>query len=259
MTPDSRREALLSAAAAVWGLAIAIALASVWNQPAPPGQLPGLATKLNFDAHAPFRWIFGLMVLPILVPLVLRPVLRRLAASDTRAWARNAAAFAPLLALWFVTITRSPLWAIVPVALVLIAATLLRHRDLAFTRHDAVLLLVFLTTLLGVIDAFPSLGVDRCVVLAVLLVFALRIAVTFLPSPLPPALAFLAAPLALILQTSFFARDQRYAGWPVLAIVVITPFVLRWISSSGSSGSAEFLGRFRRQSRGTPWNSEELR
>ena len=226
MTP-ARREWLLSAAAALWGLAIAMALASLWDQRAPAGQLPGLATKLDFDARAPFRWVAGLMLLPVLVPLLLRPVLRRLAADDTRVWARNAVMVAPLVAFWFATITRSVPWVLVPAALVLAAATLLRHVDLAFTRHDAVLLLVLLTTLLGVIDAFPSLGVDRCVVVAALLVLALRIAVRFLPSPLPPALAFLAAPLALILQTSFFARSERYAGWPVLAIVVVTPFVLR--------------------------------
>ena len=50
----SRRETLLSAAFAVWGLAIAISLASVWSQPAPPGQLPGLATRFGFDADGPF-------------------------------------------------------------------------------------------------------------------------------------------------------------------------------------------------------------
>ncbi|HVG25734.1 MAG TPA: hypothetical protein VND45_16375, partial [Thermoanaerobaculia bacterium] len=48
-------------------------------------------------------------------------------------------------------------------------------------------------------------------------------------SALPPALAFLVAPLALVLQTNFFGRDQRYFGWHALAMVIVTPFVLRLV------------------------------
>jgi hypothetical protein len=221
----SRREILLSAAFAIWGLAIAISLASVWTRPAPPGQIPGLATRLNFDAHGPMRWIAGMILIPLLAPLLLRPVARRLA--EGREWAATSAFIAPLVTLWFVLITRAPLWAILPTAAVVTAATLLRNRDLGFTRRDIVLVPVLLATLLGVNDLAASISIDRAFIVAALVVFALRIAVSFIPSPLPPALAFIAAPLGLLLQTSFLARDQRYAGWPALAIAVLTPFVLR--------------------------------
>ncbi len=221
MTP-SRREYALSLAFALWGLAIAISLYTFWARPAPPGQLPGLGTRFNYDAHGPFRWVVGLMLIPIVVAFVLRPVARRLAEADTRAWARNLAMIAPLVALWSVTISRTPLWVIVPYALVIAACVFLRRRDLAFTRHDAVLLPVLLTAALALNDIAPKLSIDRVFVLAALLVLALRIAVT-------PALAFVLAPLGLVLQTSFFARDQRYFGWHALAIVVITPFVMRFV------------------------------
>ena len=59
-----------SAALALLGLLVAIALFPLWDRPAPEGQLPGLATKLNFDAHGPFRWVAGLIVLPLLLPLL---------------------------------------------------------------------------------------------------------------------------------------------------------------------------------------------
>ncbi|HEY0142751.1 MAG TPA: hypothetical protein VGF48_17760 [Thermoanaerobaculia bacterium] len=59
-----------SAALALLGLLLAIALFPVWDRPAPEGQLPGLATKLNFDAQGPFRWVAGLIVLPLLLPLL---------------------------------------------------------------------------------------------------------------------------------------------------------------------------------------------
>ncbi|HEX8170704.1 MAG TPA: hypothetical protein VF824_09215 [Thermoanaerobaculia bacterium] len=222
---ESRRELALSAAFAVWGLAIAIALAAVWLRPAPPEQIPGLAKALGFDAHAPFRFVAGLMLLPLLLPLALRPLATRLA--QARLWPRAAVFAAVVVTLWFVTITRDVTWAIVPCALVVAAATLLRARDLRFTRRDAVLLPVFLTALLAMLDVAPNLPGDRALIVAALLVFAVRAAVAFLPSPLLPAFAFIAAPFGLLLQTSFFARDQRYFGWHALAFVTITPFVLR--------------------------------
>lgn len=221
----ARRELLLSTAFALWGLAIAIALIAVWDRPAPPDQIPGFAKALNFDAHGPFRWVAGLMLLPILVPLLLRPVTRRLGSAAT--WACNTVLVAPLVTLWLVTVHRNVFWAIVPCAIVVLACTLLRNRDLGFTRRDTVLIAAFLPTLLAIIDIKPGLPADGAIYVAALILLGIRIAIAFIPSPLPPALAFIAAPLGLVLQTGFFARDQRYFGWHALAIVVITPFLLR--------------------------------
>ncbi len=225
-----RYETILSAAFAVWGLAVAIALLAVFERPAPPDQLPGLAKALGFDAHGPFRWIGGLMLLPILFPAILRPVARRLA--DGLPWARNAAVIAPLVTLWLVTVRHYEYgWALGACAAVLAACTLLRHRKLHFTRRDVVLIPTFMTTLLAVMDVTHGTNTPTTIAIyiAALLVFGLRVAVSFIPSPLPPGLAFIAAPLGLILQTGFFARDQRYFGWHALAVVVITPFVLRFL------------------------------
>lgn len=232
----SKQRWWLSGSFAVWGLALAIALVTFFTRPAPPGQLPGAAKALGFDAHGPFRWIAALMLLPVLVPLALRPVARRLAAAEP--WARHAAMAAPFVTLWLVTIRRSVPWSVVPCAIVLAACVALRHRDLRFTRRDVVLLAAFLPTLLGIVDAVPHLPMDAAIYLAALLVLAVRIAVAFLPSALPPALAFTIAPLALVLQTGFFARDQRYFGWHALAFVAITPFVLRLAQRRASPSSA---------------------
>jgi hypothetical protein len=219
------RETLLNAAFAVWGLAIGIALIAFWDRPAPASQLAGTARAQGFDAHGPFRWVAGLMLLPMLVPLLLRPVSRLLARAQP--WARNAVLIAPLVTLWLASIHRVVLWTIVPTAIVLVVCTLLRERDLGFTRRDVVLMAAFLPTLLAITDIAPGLPVDAAVYLAALLLFAIRIAIAFIPSPLSPALAFVAAPLGLVLQTGFFGRDQRYLGWNALLIVAITPFVLR--------------------------------
>ncbi len=221
----ARRELLLSAAFAVWGLAIAIAMVAVWDRPAPPDQLPGIAKTIGFDAHGPFRWVAGLMLLPMLVPLLLRPLSRRLAAGAS--WAFHAVLIAPVVTLWLVTVHRSVFWATVPCAIVIAACTLLRHRDLGFTRRDIVLIAAFLPTFLAIVDIKPGFPADGAIYIAALLILGVRIAITFIPSPLPPALAFVAAPLGLALQTGFFARDQRYFGWHALAIAVLTPFILR--------------------------------
>jgi hypothetical protein len=219
-----RRELVLSAAFALWGLAIAIALIGVFQRPAPPDQTPGLAKAFNFDAHGPMRWMFALMLLPVLVPVVLRPVQRFIVA----AWARNTIVAASLATLWLVTISQRVTLAIVPFAVVLAICVVVR-RPMHFTRRDVVLVPVFLTTLIALVDLFPKTSVFDLVPYAALLVLALCIAVAFLPSPLPPALAFLLAPLGLVLQTGFFARDQRTFGWHALAMVVVTPFVLRFV------------------------------
>ncbi|MDP9192109.1 MAG: hypothetical protein M3P06_10465 [Acidobacteriota bacterium] len=227
----ARRELLLSIAFAVWGLAIAIAMVAVWDRPAPPNQLAGFAKTHGFDAHGPFRWVAGLMLLPVFVPLVLRPLARRLASGSS--WACNAVLIAPLITLWLATVHRNVFWATLPCAIAIAVCTLLRNRDLGFTRRDVVLIAAFLPTLLTIIDVDPGLPADGAIYIAALLILGIRIAITFIPSPLPPALAFVAAPLGLALQTGFFARDQRYLGWHALAIVVITPFVLRLVLRNG--------------------------
>jgi hypothetical protein len=227
----ARREWLLSIAFAVWGLAIAIAMVAVWDRPATPDQLPGFARTHGFDAHGPFRWIAGLMLLPVFVPLLLRPLARRLACGNS--WACNTVLIAPLITLWLATVHRNVFWATVPCAIAIVVCVSLRNRDLGFTRRDVVLIAAFLPTLLAIIDIDPGLPADGAIYIAALLIFGIRIAITFIPSPLPPALAFVAAPLALALQTGFFARDQRYLGWHALAIAVLTPFVLRLVLRNG--------------------------
>jgi hypothetical protein len=214
----------LPAAFAIWGLAIGISLAPLMTKPAPPGQLPGYAAAIGLDAHAPFRFYAAIIALTLALPLMLRPIARRLAPV---AWASNATIAACIVALWFVVIERNFLWTFVPALLAIVAFTLLARVELRFTRRDWILIPTFLTTFMAVIDVARDIQVQRATIVALAIVLALRIAVAFIPSPLPPALAFLIAPLGLLLQTGFFARDQRYFGWHALLIVVITPFVLR--------------------------------
>ena len=221
----SRRELVLALSFALWGLCIAIAMSSLLRRPAPPDQPISVATLSNIDARGSMRWMFCLLLFPMVLPAVLRPVTRRLAEGE--AWARNVTIAAPLVTLALIAIHQSVPWAIVPCGVVVLACLLLRTHELQFTRRDFVLLPAFLAVLVALVDRFPQLAAHQHALLAAMLVLALRIGVAFIRSPLPPALAFVLAPLGLVLQTGFFGRDQRYFGWHALAFVVVTPFVLR--------------------------------
>ena len=228
---EKRISFLLSLAFALWGFAIAIAMITVWRRHAPPDQMMGLAKTMDLDAAGPMRWMFCLMLLPVIVPLVMRPVTRLLAAGE--AWARNTAMIAPIVVLWLVTAHMSVSRAIAPFAIVILILILARRRVMEFSRLDVVLVPVFLTTLIAIVD-ITRWSIFDCVPVAAILILVLRIAVTYIPSPLPPALAFLAAPLAAILQTGFFARDQRYFGWHALVVVIVSPFVVRFFVKNRS-------------------------
>lgn len=228
LTP-AQRALMLSICTAAYGLGVAIATYPLWLKAAPPGQLPGYMTNEGLNANASFRFYLTLVVLPLASTLLLRPLVTLLTRPDTRAWARNAVAWALLAAPWYVSVARRDvLWTALPSALAVIVFTLLRRVDLHFTRRDAILLPATIAVLLAIVDR-TTLPVERVIPIAVGLVLAVRIAIVFIRrgSGIAPALAFAASPLALLLQTHFFARDQRYAGWPALVVALFTPFVLR--------------------------------
>ena len=218
---------VLSAAAALWGVAIAIALFPVLIRAAPPDQLPGALKALNIDARTPFRFFAVLVCLPLIAPTILLPVIRRLEGADVRRWARNTAVIAMLTPLWVVTIERNLVWSILPTAAVLICVVLMRHVEGLFSRHDAILLPVLATVFLAIVDIVPF-DVHKQFLIAAAIVLAARIAILFTRSrgALNPAACFAISPLALMLQSAFFARDQRHFGWPPLILAVATPFLM---------------------------------
>ena len=222
------RDLLLRLSAAIWGFAIAISLLPLWLGPPSPGQLPGFAKAMGFDARAPMRFVVGLMVIPLLWTIALRPLLAILARDDTRAWARNAFASAAIGVLWFVIITHDLAWALIAPALVLGVVLAMRESDAAFSRHDLILLPVLATVYLALIDLFPR-PVDQLLLLTLILTFAVRIAVIPIrrATGLPPALCFALAPLGLALQSSFNSYDVRHWPWGPLTLAILSPLLLR--------------------------------
>jgi len=210
-------------AAAAWGFAVAIALLPTWSGPAVPGQLPGIATVLNLDARAPARFIAGLVLLPIVFAMlwsaVAKPALSR--------WAAIAAGAAMMSSLWLSLFEQDLFWVTVPTALALVVIFALRNLDAQFTRRDLILLPTIFSVFLALIDLRPAQTTAEQFLLAVALVFAVRLAIVFIPGRGEPALAFVLSPLALTLQTLFFSPHQRHLGWPSLLIALGTPFLVR--------------------------------
>lgn len=223
-----RRDHFVRLAAAMWGLAIAISLLPLWEGPPPPGQLPGFATWAQFDARAPMRFIAGVMLIPLLWTLLLRPLLDVLASADSRAWARNAFAGGAVAILWFVIIDRNLAWVLIAPALVLATALALRRRDARFSRYDLILIPAFATVYLALLDLLPW-SVERTVIVALGAVFAVRVALIRIrpATALTPALCFALAPLGLTVQSSLNGYDVRHSPWLPLVLALTAPFALR--------------------------------
>src|SRR5258708_17064509 len=105
---DVQRAAALRACAALYGFAVAIALHDRFLSPAPPGQLPGLMTRLGYDAHASFRFAATLVVLPLVFAFAAPGAALLLPAGQR--WAQVTFAVACAVALWAVTPLPQPLW-----------------------------------------------------------------------------------------------------------------------------------------------------
>src|SRR5205807_3953647 len=242
----ARRDLILRIGAAIWGFAIAISLLPFWLGPPPPGQLPGFATSMGLDARAPLRFVLGLILIPLLWTFALRPILNILARDDTRAWARNAFTSSPIGILWFVIITRSVAWVLIAPAIVLTVSLAMRKVDARFTRHDLILLPVLATMYLALLDLLPQ-AVEQVLLLSALAVFLVRIAIVPIrrETGLPPGPCFALAPLGLLLQSSFNSYDIRHSPWAPLALVVISPLLLRALIRDSAAMRARFRAALR--------------
>jgi hypothetical protein len=237
LTP-SQRAILLSLCSAMYGLAIAITSYPHWIRASTPDQLPGFMKSIGLDAHSSFRVFGAIVAFPLIAAIAVRPIVRLLSRPDTRAWARNGAAFAMLIALWYATVSNSIPWTLIPAAIAIAVFVLLRRMDMRFSRRDVLLIASFLPVFMALTDA-THLSVEQCVVIAAASVIALRLAIEMMWRTGTPAcppdrrerlsssLCFTVSPVALMLESHLLSRDQRHAGWPALLVVFVTPILMR--------------------------------
>ncbi|HXO20838.1 MAG TPA: hypothetical protein VOA87_13050 [Thermoanaerobaculia bacterium] len=225
VTPP-QRAAFLRFCAAIFGLAVAIAIYPLWLRPAPPGQLPGFATVLGIDARASYRFVASLLLLPLAAPLLLRPALVRLGTEEARPWAQNLAALSIVVAIWAALAGLPPLWVVLPTLAVLLACTLLRCFPAGFSRRDVILAPAITTVWIAFLDR--PVHFAEALLVAALLVLAVRLLVA-IPrrGGLPPAYCFALSPLGLALQSQLFGPERRHAFWPPVLVALATPFLLR--------------------------------
>ena len=77
----ARRAWCVRASSAAWGLALAAAMASTLQRPAPPGQLPGAMKAMGLDAAGPFLQLAALILVPFAGALAGALLVRHLASA----------------------------------------------------------------------------------------------------------------------------------------------------------------------------------
>ncbi len=162
-----RMSPFLSLAAAAWGLACAISLATLTIGPPHPGQLAGALLLHGLDARTPMRMMLLAIVGPFAGALLLTPLLKRL-----NGWSRTAAGAALATGLWMATVEPDNILAVVFLPIVLAAAVFLaRDARPRFTRRDLILIPAFLT-----LFAFLPLPLVLAAPLSAAIVVAIRVA-----------------------------------------------------------------------------------
>jgi hypothetical protein len=211
---------------ALFGLALAITSQPLWTRAAPPGQLPGYMTLHGLDAHGPFRFVLTLALLPIAFAWAARALIARFAAGRSWAWATACAAC--LASLWLALFAPQWPFVVAPVVLFVPVAFATRTMRARFTPHDVVLLPALIVAYLAALDLFAIDG-KILVIAAAWLLFVLRL---LLRNTRVPAVLFAAAPLACVLEASVIYGRSRVLSVIALAIVFLSPFTLRAISTA---------------------------
>ena len=202
----------LPLAAAAYGLGCAAALATMTIAPPHPGQLPGALLLRGLDARIPMRMMLLAIVCPFVAAFALTPLLRRF--DDARPWARIAAAVSLTSGLWMATVEPANVLAVILIPIVLTgAAFLTRTIDPHFTRRDVILIpsALALFASMTFLPAVLAAPVSAAVILAIRLATSAR--------------AFALVPAALMLDVH--AWFPPWLGYVALAIITITPFLLR--------------------------------
>ena len=124
-----RAEGALIVAAAAWGLAAGIAVATLFFAGPHEGQLPGAMLVYGVDARAPLRMMLAAMLAPLIAALLARPFARYLLADPkTQPWAIYAIVIALLGGLWLVLVDPFNVIAVIFAPVVAAAVILLLRR-----------------------------------------------------------------------------------------------------------------------------------
>jgi hypothetical protein len=223
------KQLILSAAVAAWGLALAISVSTLWVADPPPGQLPSYMTSKALDARGPMRSVLTLIVLPPLMVLLSRPLLRHAALTIERRWALTAVITSLVTALWPATADPGNLLLILfgpPLAAALFYAA--RGIELHLDARDALLLPSWVAIIVAAAGCFPRISAVTIGFIGAILLSALRIAMAHLhrTGRIAPPLTFILCALSLPLLVA--ARSSAQAmGVLAIALIVGSPFVLR--------------------------------
>ena len=202
----------IRASSALYGLALAIALAPRLALRAGPHELPGALAAEGLSARGPLLQWIALVLFTFLGAVAAGPLIAKLRESR---WAAvcyciaTASAIVPMM--HFGELRHVILHGLVAAAIV--AA---RRIDPQFSREDVVLLPVLLSTYLALLDTGFGRTPSATFLRATMIVFALRL-IARSPRPL------MFAPLALLFQIGWI--DRPVAGVLALAWIFVSAFV----------------------------------
>ncbi|HXO29012.1 MAG TPA: hypothetical protein VOA80_16800 [Thermoanaerobaculia bacterium] len=264
----ARRAWCVRASSAAWGLALAAAMASTLQRPAPPGQLPGAMKAMGLDAAGPFLQLAALILVPFAGALAGALLVRHLAGAPR--W--MPATFCIALASAPLTLLAGGGLAAVLLHGVIAAAALgarwvqprrdegaggapgnagpapddrrgappAPRRDLrsGFSRCDLLLIPSVLTCYFAILDLAPA-GTRpvTCLLAAAVLMLGIRAAAGRISSLRRPGLALAPVPLAVLLQLQWLPAGAAaiaalawIAAAPLaVAILLRTPVAEKWL------------------------------
>jgi hypothetical protein len=219
---ERRRAALLTLAAAAWGVAAGVTIATLWIAGPHPGQLPGAMLAHGLDGRVPLRGALTMIIAPVLAVLAVRPLVRRAAADGAaQTWALRATGIALLSGLWLALVDPFDSVSILFIPLVGAAAFfLLRRVEASFATDDILLIPSAIALFISLAALWPALPLTLAAVFAAAITMSLRLAVGH-------AQAFALAPLAMVLQARVWFPDSLAIRSLALLWVLASPIALR--------------------------------
>jgi hypothetical protein len=252
----ARRAWCVRASSAAWGLALAAAMASTLQRPAPPGQLPGAMKAMGLDAAGPFLQLAALILVPFAGALAGALLVRHLASAPRWMPATFciALASAPLTVLEGGGLAAVLLHAVVAAAALGARWVQPRREDGAgrapgnaepapdgrrgapaaprqdlrsgLSRCDLLLIPSVLVCYFAILDLAPAGSRPvTCLLAAAVLTLGLRAAAGRLSSLRRPGLALAPAPLAVLLQLQWLpagAAAIAALAWIAAAALAVT-------------------------------------
>jgi hypothetical protein len=201
---------------AIWGVALAGALAPALQRPAQPGQLLGPMSAAGLDSRGPYLLLLLVPFLALAGAILTRLTTNRFGRARTGAKALAAACLAGALP---IALAGGGPGLVLLMAAVALFFLRFGAADLRWSRHDLLLAPTFLAMHLALLEIFIGLPPVSTAVAAAVVVTALRFVLAQMPKHVPPGLLLTGLPLALLAEVRLISGHRP--GDAIVAAVLL--------------------------------------